>query len=518
MLAKVDTVAFIGIEVQIVEVQLHLAAGGLPAFNIVGMANKSIAESKERIRAAFSSIGIAFPAKRITVNLSPSNLIKEGNHFDLAIAIALLAAMSVINTNEYKNYIVLGEIALNGSISKVNGALPSALKAKELNLGIICPYQNGYEANLSGNENILLPQNLIEIVNHLSNKKRLNTLIPQLQDEIQSNLHKDNHQEDLSDIKGQKLAKKALEIAAAGGHNLLMMGPPGTGKSMLARRINGILPPLTQEEQLEVSIIASITGSLNTKLICQRPFRDPHSSSSMPAIVGGGKSCKPGEVTLAHHGILFLDELPEFNRTVLEALRQPLEEKTITIARVNSHITYPANFQLIAAMNPCKCGYFNDINSNLQCRKAPSCAEDYQNRISGPLLDRFDMHINVPSMSALEINSLMQNKDCQEYETSKIVMHRVLIARDIQKKRCIDMNIKLMINSQLNGDILKNAVKLDTGAQNLLQNAISKFNLSMRGITRVLRVARTISDLQNTTECTSMAIAEALSYRWLSAN
>lgn len=509
MLAKVHSVAFCGIEVQQVEVQLHLASGGLPAFNIVGMANKSVSESKERIRAAFASIGIGFPAKRITVNLAPASLMKEGSHFDLSIAIALLVAMEVIKTDEHKNYIVLGELSLNGAISSVNGVLPAAIKAKEAGLGLVCPNDNAYEASLSDNEKIIAPKNLIEIINHLAGKTPLVTVAFS----PTARAH-ENSGCDLSDVKGQELPKKALEIAAAGGHNLLMMGPPGAGKSMLAKRITTILPPLTREEQLQVSIIASIVGALDTTsgLITQRPFRDPHSSSSMPAIVGGGKDAKPGEVTLAHNGVLFLDELPEFSRAVLESLRQPLETKNITIARVNSHVTYPANFQLIGAMNPCKCGYFND-NANLQCRKAPLCAEDYQKRISGPLLDRFDMHVNVGSISSSEIYTITTEKS--SIETSAQVLERVLAAREQQKQRCERLGVKMVVNSQLEGDLLRESVRLDAAGQKLLHAAVEKFSLSMRGTNRVLRVARTIADLQKSKECTSVMLAEALSYRWL---
>ncbi len=511
MLAKVYTVAFSGIDVQKVEIQVHVASGGLPAFNIVGMANKSVSESKERIRAAFASIGIGFPAKRITVNLAPADLMKNGSHFDLGIAIALLVAMDIIKTDQHKQYIVIGELSLNGSITRVNGVLPVAIKAKEMNLGLICPYDNAYEASLADNDNVLAPTNLLDIINHFHGKNNIQKVgIISAESNIESASH------DLSDVKGQHFAKKALEIAAAGGHNLLMMGPPGTGKSMLAKRLSGILPPLTRDEQLQVSIIASIVGmfDVNKGLIQKRAFREPHSSSSMPAIVGGGKDARPGEVTLAHNGVLFLDELPEFSKQVLESLRQPLESKNITIARVNAHVTYPANFQLIAAMNPCKCGYFND-NPILRCRKAPLCAEDYQKRISGPLLDRFDMHVHVSPINLSEIGIISNETDRIPVEKSADILKRVIKAREVQNMRCEKLGIKTTINAQLDGDLLKESAKLDTSAQKLIYAAIDKFNLSMRGVNRVLRVARTIADLQESEGCTSTILAEALSYRWM---
>ncbi len=537
MLAHTHTVTFIGIEAQKIEIQVHISSGGLPAFNIVGMANKSVSESKERVRAAFASIGLGFPSKRITVNLAPADLLKDGSHFDLGIAVGLLIAMQIIPQEEAVKYLFMGELALNGSITNVNGVLPSAITAKEFNMGIICPYDNREEAVISGNDNVLAPYNLIEVVNHFSGKQRLTRA-----QYVDNTLEGNEKHLNLSDVKGQEQAKKALEIAAAGGHNLLMMGPPGAGKSMLAKRITGILPPLTEDEQIQASIIASIAGIIDNKnaLVRNRPFREPHCSSSMPAMVGGGKDAKPGEVTLAHLGVLFLDELPEFNKQVLESLRQPIESGYITIARVNAHVTYPANFQLIAAMNPCRCGYYGS-NEMLMCRKAPACAEDYQSRISGPLLDRFDMHVHVSALTPVEMgfskydNYSMQstqmhdgsivagyesptNSDVQvpiNSESSALVLERVVAARDSQHSRCKTLGIKMIVNAQLDGELLREVAKLDDKAEKLLHAAVTRFHLSMRGINRVLRVARTIADLQQIEQCNSTVIAEALSYRWV---
>ncbi len=499
MLARINTLTFNGLDVLNVDLQVQISAG-LPAFTIVGLPDKAVAESKERVRAALNSLGLSLPAKRITINLAPADLLKEGSHFDLPVALGILTVMGIIPTEELSHYMVMGELSLDGSIIPVNGVLPVAIKANARNMGLICPAAQGSEAVWAGIKDIVAADSLLSLINHFKGLQTIPFPTKQIQEKKQNLL-------DLKDVKGQESAKKALEIAAAGGHNLLMIGPPGSGKSMLAQRLISILPPLTPEEALETSMIHSIAGELNDgRISFERPFRDPHHSASTPALVGGGRKARPGEISLAHNGILFLDELPEFNRATLEALRQPLENGSVTISRVNAHTVYPAKFQLVAAMNPCRCGHLG--NHDTECSRAPLCAEEYQNKISGPLLDRIDIHIEVPAVSPWDL------ADVKPGESSAQVLQRVIKARKIQAERFKALGApQLTTNSELKGELLEQACVLENDARQLLIAFADKNHLSARAFHRTLRLARTIADLQNSAKIFKLHIAEALSYR-----
>lgn len=502
MVARVNTVAFQGIDVRPVDVQVQISSG-LVAFTIVGLPDKAVAESKERVRSALHALGLSLPAKRLTVNLAPADLAKEGSHYDLPIALGLLAAMEVIPKGELDNYVVLGELALDASIRSVAGVLPAAMHAHVNDNRLICPEACGGEAAWAGDVDILAPRDLLQLINHIKGTQVLRRPEAQLKEEETSI----RFRPDLADVKGQETARRALEIAAAGGHNLLMVGPPGAGKSMLASCLPGILPPLSAREALEVSMIHSLAGTLpEGGLLRTRPFRDPHHSASLPALIGGGHRVKPGEISLAHNGVLFLDELPEFARNTLEALRQPLETGSALIARANHHVTYPSRFQLIAAMNPCRCGHLGDVD--LECTKVPRCASDYQAKISGPMLDRIDMQVDVPAVKVTDLNN------AEPAESSDRVARRVLRARQIQTDRFTNLGRDLAVNAHTDTKTLEIIAPLESEAQTLLNKSMESAKLSARGYYRVLRVARTIADLAGAPEKIAKPhIAEALSYR-----
>ncbi len=500
MQSRVYTVAFQGMEVKTVSVQVQMSSG-LPAFSVVGLADKSVAESRERVRAALNSLGVGLPPKRITVNLAPADLPKEGAHYDLPIALGVLAAMGVMPPEELEGYLVMGELSLDGSCNAVSGVLPTAVEAVSQDKNIICPKETGSEALWAGELEVLAPSNLLELINHFKGSQ---VLSPPARGQIEDAAVYLG----LEDIKGQESAKRALEVAAAGGHNLLMSGPPGSGKSMLAARLPGILPPLDAEEALEVSMIASIAGEIKEGgLTRTRPFRDPHHSTSVAALVGGGRKANPGEVSLAHLGVLFLDELPEFGRQVLEALRQPVEIGRAVIARANAHVSYPARFQMVAAMNPCRCGHMDD--AELACAKAPKCALEYRNKISGPMLDRMDIFVEVPAVSAMDLTLPPPS------ETSEMVAERVARARAIQRARYgkLDLPNPIRTNAEAEGKVLEQVAMLDEGGRALMQDAIGKLKLSARGYHRVLKVARTLADLEEKEQLGRAHIAEALGYR-----
>lgn len=507
MVARVNTVAFQGMDIKPVDVQVQIA-NGLPAFSIVGLPDKAVAESKERVRSALHALGLSLPPKRLTVNLAPADVSKEGSHYDLPIALGLLGAMGILPKEELERYVVLGELSLDASIRAVAGVLPAAVHAGSKDSSLICPDACGGEAAWAGDIDILAPRDLLQLINHLKGSQLMRAPKARLKEDEAPRVP------DLADVKGQEMAKRALEIAAAGGHNLLMVGPPGSGKSMLASCLPGIMPPLTPREALELSMVHSLAGMLpEGGLVRHRPFRDPHHSASQPALIGGGHKVRPGEISLAHHGVLFLDELPEFSRSALEAMRQPLETGTALVARANHHVMYPARFQLVAAMNPCRCGYLGD--PDLECTKAPRCGGDYQAKISGPLMDRIDVRVDVPAVRVSDLNA-------PSGESSAQVSARVYAARNIQNQRNSQFgsNGFPVLNAHADSKMLEQIASLDGEARELLNKVMEQAKLSARGYYRILRVARTVADLSAVAQgqnapgkLNKTHIAEAIGYR-----
>ena len=497
MVARTHSVAFEGIEARPVEVQCAIAPG-MPAFAIVGLPDKAVSEARERVRAALAALSIALPSRRITVNLSPADLPKEGSHFDLPIVMALLAAIEVVPAEEMERILALGELSLDGGLAAVNGALPAALAAAEQGRALLCPAPCGAEAAWVGAAQVLAPPTLAAAIRHFTGQAPLEPARP-------GELPSPGPRRDLRDVKGQERAKRALEIAAAGRHHLLMVGSPGSGKSMLAARLPGLLPPLSPQEALETSMIHSLSGLLEQGGISrERPFRAPHHTASMAAIVGGGRRARPGEISLAHNGVLFMDEFPEFSRAVLETLRQPIETGEVVISRANAHVRYPCRFMLVAAANPCRCGHLADAAR--ACARAPQCGEDYMGRISGPLMDRFDLRVEVPPVSYADLSLPADG------ESSAEVAARVAAARQRQQQRFAAM-AGVSVNADAEGSLLERIATPDKAGAALLNRVAERFGLSARGYHRVLRLARTIADLAGASTVGQAHVAEAVSFR-----
>jgi magnesium chelatase family protein len=504
MVQRVSTVAFEGIEARAVDVQVQVAPG-LPAFQVVGLADKAVSEARERVRSALIASGLALPARRIIVNLAPADLPKEGSHYDLPIALGLMAAIGAIPADALSGFTVLGELGLDGSIAPVAGVLPAAIGANAREEGLICPAACGPEAAwVSPDIQIIAASSLIQIANHFKGTQVLSRPQPKVRT-AEASPH------DLRDIKGQESAKRALELAAAGGHHLLMVGAPGAGKSMLAARLPSILPPLSPGELLEVSMIASVAGEIEGgALTSRRPFRSPHHSASMAALTGGGVRAKPGEISLAHQGVLFLDELPEFDPRVLDSLRQPLENGEVSVSRANHRVTYPARFMLVAAMNPCRCGHAFEVGYACKRGRIDRCTSDYQMRISGPLMDRIDLRIEVPAVTAADLILPPPSEGSAE------VAARVAAAREIQAARYAAAGLpQIRTNAEAPAALLDEIAKPDAQGQKLLRDAAETMRLSARGYHRVLRVARTLADLDHAEKVGRLHLAEALSYRAL---